>query len=72
VTIVLFSLACEALVSALLVARLWIAGNSVGEALWEGGFHGVSAFNNAGFSLYSENSSGSPPTAGSWSRSPGQ
>jgi potassium uptake TrkH family protein len=54
-TIVLFSFVCEALVSGVLALRLWTGGDSVGEALWQGGFHGVSAFNNAGFSLYSEN-----------------
>ena len=27
----------------------------IGEAAWEGGFHAVSSFNNAGFSLYSDN-----------------
>jgi potassium uptake TrkH family protein len=29
--------------------------DSLGEALWHGAFHSVSAFNNAGFALYSDN-----------------
>jgi len=35
--------------------RLRAAGADWGSAAWEGLFHGVSAFNNAGFSLYSDN-----------------
>ena len=54
-TIVAFSLICETVVSGVLAGRLWASGRSLGEALWEGGFHGISAFNNAGFSVYSDN-----------------
>lgn len=54
-TVVAFSFAFEALVSGVLVGRLLAAGHSAGEALWEGGFHGISAFNNAGFSIYPDN-----------------
>ncbi len=39
-----------------LTLRLWLGlGRSFGEALWQGLFHGVGAFNQAGFSLYSDN-----------------
>ncbi len=54
-TIVLFSLGCEALTSGAIGGRLWAEGRPAGDALWEGLFHGVSAFNNAGFSIYSDN-----------------
>ncbi len=55
VTIIAFSLACEVVVSAILAGRLRIDGRPWGAAAWEGVFHGVSAFNNAGFSVYSDN-----------------
>jgi Trk-type K+ transport system membrane component len=40
--------------------RLWQAGyeDNIGEAIYSGGFHAVTAFNNAGISLYSENLAG--------------
>ncbi len=45
--------ACTALV---LTARFWIAyDDNPGTAFWHGVFHAVSAFNNAGFALYSDN-----------------
>jgi len=45
--------ACTALI---LTARFWIAyDDNPGTALWHGVFHAVSAFNNAGFALYSDN-----------------
>jgi potassium uptake TrkH family protein len=54
--IVAFSLAMEALIAAFLVGRLWIGlDQPFGTALWEGTFYGVEAFNDAGFSLYSDN-----------------
>ncbi|WP_396912072.1 TrkH family potassium uptake protein [Mycolicibacterium sp.] len=50
--VILFSLACEAVVAAILVARFIVIGQfTVRGALWHGVFHSVSAFNNAGFSL---------------------
>lgn len=50
------SLLVEAVVAALLASRFWLAyGEDPGEALWLGVFHSVSAFNNAGFSLFSGN-----------------
>ncbi|GMM92676.1 potassium transporter TrkG [Qipengyuania sp. MTN3-11] len=49
------TLAVEAIVAAILVARLMLAYDySLGPALWHGVFHSVSAFNNAGFSSYSD------------------
>ncbi len=45
----------EVAVAVLLILRLWSAyDTSVGEGIWLGVFHAVSAFNNAGFSLYSD------------------
>ena len=45
----------EAVVAAILTARLVLAYDyALGEAAWHGVFHAVSAFNNAGFSSYSD------------------
>jgi len=46
----------EAVIAVVLAARFW-AGYDYHplEALWQGLFHAVSAFNNAGFALYSDN-----------------
>lgn len=50
------SLAIEALVALALTVRFRIAyDDSVPTALWHGVFHAVSAFNNAGFALWSTN-----------------
>jgi trk system potassium uptake protein len=50
-----FSLATEAVVAALLFLRFWVAHDEpVGRALYLGVFHAVSAFNNAGFALFSD------------------
>ncbi len=49
------SLAVEAVVALALAVRLAVDGRSAGDAAWEGVFHAVSAYNNAGFSLYSDN-----------------
>jgi potassium uptake TrkH family protein len=49
-------LAFEAATAVILTARFWIAyDQNLGTALWHGIFHAVSAFNNAGFSVYSSN-----------------
>ena len=49
------TLAVEAVVFAILTARLHVAyDHSWSEAAWHGLFHAVSAFNNAGFSTYSD------------------
>lgn len=51
--VVLISLGIEIVVSAVLAARFALAyGDAPGRAIWLGVFHGVSAFNNAGFGLY--------------------
>ncbi|MFC4019672.1 TrkH family potassium uptake protein [Micromonospora sp. GCM10011542] len=47
--------ACEAVMTALVAGRLWLAYEyGPGSALWSGVFHAVQAFNNGGFALYSE------------------
>ncbi|HEU4547842.1 MAG TPA: TrkH family potassium uptake protein, partial [Microlunatus sp.] len=53
--IVLFTLVTEAIAATVLAARFMITyGESPAHALWSGVFHAVSAFNNAGFSLYAD------------------
>ncbi|MET3919450.1 potassium transporter TrkG [Arthrobacter sp. UYEF20] len=48
--------AFEAATALVLTARFWIAyDDNLATALWHGAFHAVSAFNNAGFGLYSDN-----------------
>lgn len=48
--------AVEALIAAVLSLRFYLGyDQDVGTALWHGVFHAVSAFNNAGFALYSDN-----------------
>jgi potassium uptake TrkH family protein len=52
VTMLLF----ETIIAAVLTMRFRVAyDDSSGQALWHGVFHSVSAFNNAGFALYSDN-----------------
>lgn len=50
-------LAFEGATAAVLTLRFWLGGYDANllTALWHGIFHAVSAFNNAGFSLYSDN-----------------
>ncbi|MBT2593866.1 TrkH family potassium uptake protein [Arthrobacter sp. ISL-72] len=56
VTVVRIMATIEASIAAVLTVRFWIAyDSSPATALWHGAFHAVSAFNNAGFSLYSDN-----------------
>ncbi|MEJ7798685.1 MAG: potassium transporter TrkG [Solirubrobacteraceae bacterium] len=51
-----FSLAFEAIAALILTSRLATTYDEpLGEALYHGAFHAISAFNNAGFSLYSDN-----------------
>ena len=50
--IVAFTVACQALTSMVLFGLLVNAGRSAGAAAWEGLFHGVAAFNNAGISIF--------------------
>jgi trk system potassium uptake protein len=54
--VAVFSLAFELLAAVVLTGRLWLSyGEPFGRAAWLGVFHSVSAFNNAGFGLYSDN-----------------
>ena len=53
--VVKVSLLFEVVVAVCLFARLWLGyGESAGRAAYLGVFHSVSAFNNAGFALYSD------------------
>lgn len=56
IAVVSFSFLAEAVFALILTIRFWSEGG-VGFAtgLWRGVFHAVSAFNNAGFSLFSDN-----------------
>jgi trk system potassium uptake protein len=59
-----FTLAFEAAVALWLFAWLWLGyDQSMGVAAWNSVFHAVSAFNNAGFALWSDNLIG---FAGDW------
>ncbi|HCJ55078.1 TrkH family potassium uptake protein [Glutamicibacter arilaitensis] len=50
------SLAIESMVAIILAIRFWLAyDHEPIRAIWHGVFHAVSAFNNAGFALYSNN-----------------
>jgi len=50
------TLVVEAVVATALTARFWLGHDQeLGTAAYRGVFHAVSAFNNAGFSLYSDN-----------------
>lgn len=54
--VVLFSLAGELVTAVVLAIRFATGyGMSAGMAAWEGVFHGISAFNNAGFALRGDN-----------------
>jgi len=49
------TLAVESIVAAILTARLYLAyDHSLADAAWHSVFHSISAFNNAGFSSYSD------------------
>ncbi|TIC81603.1 potassium transporter TrkG [Nocardioides sp. GY 10127] len=49
------SLVVEAVTALVLALRFWLRyDESLGRAVWLGVFHGVSAFNNAGFALWSD------------------
>lgn len=51
-----FTFAFEAAIALWLSAWLWLGhGQALDQALWNGMFHAVSAFNNAGFALWSDN-----------------
>jgi trk system potassium uptake protein len=54
--VLLATMTVEIALTAILAIRFGAAyDKSWGEALWHGLFHAVSAFNNAGFSTYSDN-----------------
>ena len=53
VSVVRITVVVELSVAALLAARFAVLGEPLPRALWLGLFHGVSAFNQAGFSLFS-------------------
>jgi trk system potassium uptake protein TrkH len=54
--IIIFTFTFEAIIALWLAGWLWLGhGLPVGEAAWKGLFHAVSAFNNAGFALWSDN-----------------
>lgn len=56
VRVAAFSFFFEVLVAVILTLRLWISHDEpFGGAIYHGVFHSVSSFNNAGFSLYSDN-----------------
>lgn len=56
VGVVTVSAVVEGAAALILALRLWLGhGRPLGRALWEGVFHAVSAFNNVGISLYSDN-----------------
>jgi potassium uptake TrkH family protein len=53
--VVVLSLLFEAITAVVLAVRFWTAYEmSFGSAVWHGVFHAVSAFNNAGFALWSD------------------
>jgi Trk-type K+ transport system membrane component len=53
--VVIFSLSCEVVAAMVLSARFLLAhGQPLAGAIYSGVFHGISAFNNAGFSLHSD------------------
>ncbi len=55
VRVALFSFFFEAVATVVLTTRLWVTyGEPFGDAAYLGLFHAVSAFNNAGFALYSD------------------
>ena len=55
-TVVVFSLASEAVIATVLAVRFAVAyDDSLPSAVYDGVFHSISAFNNAGFSPYADN-----------------
>lgn len=54
IRVALIQLGFELVVALVLTVRWWLRyGRTFEEALWEGIYHGISAFNNGGFSLFS-------------------
>ncbi|MBX8994997.1 TrkH family potassium uptake protein [Corynebacterium testudinoris] len=53
---IIFTLVVEVVVTVVLALRFHVGyGYSWGRSLWEGLFHAISSFNNAGFALYTDN-----------------
>lgn len=53
--VLIVTVVVEGIVAAFVILRLRLAyGEGWGEAIWNGSFHAISAFNNAGFSTYSD------------------
>jgi potassium uptake TrkH family protein len=53
--VALTMLVCETVIAVFLAGRFWLAyDRPLGTSLWYGVFHAVSAFNNAGFALFSD------------------
>ena len=61
--VILTSTAIELAIAVVLVPRFLVRGESVGDALWQGVFYAISAFNNAGFVPTEE---GMAPYTGDW------
>lgn len=53
--VVAFSILAEVVVSVVLAIRFWAGGADFGSGAWQGLFHAISAFNNAGFSIFKDN-----------------
>ena len=54
--ILIASSSFEFIIATFVALRLWLGhGYALGDAIWYGTFHSISAFNNAGFSLYRDN-----------------
>ncbi|MEO6866888.1 MAG: potassium transporter TrkG, partial [Gaiellales bacterium] len=56
-TLAIFAVAVE-LLGMLVLATVWVPELGLGEGLYTSAFHAVSAFNNAGFSLFTDNLAG--------------
>ncbi|HOF34501.1 MAG TPA: potassium transporter TrkG [Spirochaetota bacterium] len=56
--ILLFSFVVETIAAALLFPEFYSARGNISQGLWDAVFHSISAFCNAGFSLYSDNMMG--------------
>jgi potassium uptake TrkH family protein len=54
IAVVVFSLLAELLFALWLSIGFWIEGAGFGSGLWQGLFHSISGFNNAGFALFSD------------------
>lgn len=55
IRVALIQTGCELIVAGILTVRWWLAyDQNFQEALWNGIFHGISAFNNGGFSLFGD------------------